>query len=177
MVDVGPPPLSYMFQSLTHSVEDQEYVILQNEAVVSVPSDLEPSEYAPFLCAGVTVFNSIRNMNIPSGATVAVQGLGGLGHLALQYADKMGYHVIALSTSGSKEQFAKDLGAKEYIDASKKGWGEALKEKGGLELIVSTAPNPTVAKELQVGLEAMGTLLLLGREFSFNQVSGEVLAD
>ena len=105
-------------------------------------------------------------MHIPPGETVAIQGLGGLGHLALQYADKMGYHVIALSGSGSKEKFARDLGAKEYIDGSKVKHGEALRERGGVALIVSTAPDVEMIQQLQVGLEPMGKLLLLGREFS-----------
>ena len=103
-------------------------------------------------------------MNIPKGETVAIQGLGGLGHLALQYADKMGYHVVALSSSASKEKFARDLGAKEYLDGSKVKVGEELAKRGGVALIVSTAPNPDVALELQKGLEPMGKLLLLGRK-------------
>lgn len=73
---------------------DAEYCILNTEAVVRVPSDADPAAYAPLLCAGVTVFNAIRNMNVMTGGTVAIQGLGGLGHLAIQYAARMGYRVI-----------------------------------------------------------------------------------
>ncbi|KAL9626956.1 MAG: hypothetical protein Q9204_006914 [Flavoplaca sp. TL-2023a] len=103
-----------------------EYCMLRSEAAVQVPSHVDAAKYAPILCAGVTVFNSMRNMNIPPGATVAIQGLGGLGHLAIQYANKFGYRVVALSRDSKKEQFARDLGADEYIDASKGDTGEAL---------------------------------------------------
>ena len=73
---------------------DAEYCILNTEAVVRVPSDCDPATYAPLLCAGVTVFNAMRNMHVMPGETVAIQGLGGLGHLAIQYAARMGYRVI-----------------------------------------------------------------------------------
>lgn len=96
-----------------------EYVLLRTEAVVKVPLDVDPVEYAPILCAGITIFNSIRKLNIPPGDLVAVQGLGGLGHLAVQYASKMGYRVAALSSGDKKRDFAKKLGAHEYIDTSK----------------------------------------------------------
>lgn len=76
------------------TIPDAEYCILNTEAVVRVPSDCDPATYAPLLCAGVTVFNAIRNMHVMPGETVAIQGLGGLGHLAIQYAARMGYRVI-----------------------------------------------------------------------------------
>ena len=92
---------------------------------------------------------------------LAVQGLGGLGHLAIQYANKMGYHVVALSTSSSKEKFARDLGAADFITADE-GHASTLQKKfGGAALIVSTAPNPAAMGELQAGLEPLGKLLLL----------------
>ncbi|KAG8530541.1 uncharacterized protein KY384_005044 [Bacidia gigantensis] len=138
-----------------------QYVLLRTEAVVRVPATLSPVDYAPFLCAGVTVFNSMRHMSIPAGALVAVQGLGGLGHLAVQYAAKMGYKVVVLSSGGGKEAFARELGASEYVDGSKVGHAEALQEMGGAAMIVSTAPNPEVLGQLQGGLERMGKLLIL----------------
>jgi NADPH:quinone reductase-like Zn-dependent oxidoreductase len=98
---------------------DAEYCILRTEAIVRIPTNVDPASVAPLLCAGVTVFNSIRNMHITPGETVAVLGLGGLGHLAIQYAARMGYRVVALSSSGEKEHFAKKLGAHDYIDGSK----------------------------------------------------------
>lgn len=76
------------------TILDAEYCILNTEAVVHIPSDCDPATYAPLLCAGVTVFNAMRNMHVMPGETVAIQGLGGLGHLAVQYAARMGYRVI-----------------------------------------------------------------------------------
>ena len=107
----------------------------------------------------------MRHMDIDKGEIVAVQGLGGLGHLAIQYANKMGYKVVALSSSGSKEQFARDLGASEYVDGSKTKHHEALQKLGGAALVISTAPNPEIMGELQQGLEPMGKLLLLSRKY------------
>lgn len=113
----------------------------------------------------MTVFNGIRQMKITPGEIVAIQGLGGLGHLAIQYAAKMGYRVVALSSSGSKEKFAKELGASEYIDGSKQDHGEALQKMGGAALVVTTAPNTEVMKSLINGLGPLGKLLILAGKF------------
>lgn len=129
--------------------------------MVKVPKDVDPVTVAPLLCAGVTVFNGMRQMGIPPGEIVGIQGLGGLGHLALQYANKMGYRVVALSSSGSKEKFARDLGAHDYVDGSKTNEGEYLKNLGGAAMIVSTAPNPEVIPQLLEGLAPLGKLLIL----------------
>ncbi|KAL8805560.1 MAG: hypothetical protein Q9200_005379 [Gallowayella weberi] len=129
-----------------------QYCLLRSEATVSVPADVDPAAFCPLLCAGVTVFNSMRQQKIPAGETVAVQGLGGLGHLAIQYASKMGYRVVALSSSGAKKQFAKDLGADDYIDGSKEDHAEALQKLGGASLIVSTSPSPESIGKLVGGL-------------------------
>lgn len=138
-----------------------EYVLLRTEAVVSVPTDVDPVEYAPILCAGITVFNSIRKANITTGELVAIQGLGGLGHLAVQYANKMGYKVVALSSGDKKKDFAMKLGAHEYIDTSKIDAAEKLTEMGGAALIVCTAPNPKAIGPLTGGLDAGGKVLVL----------------
>ena len=143
---------------------DAEYCILQSEAVVHIPKDVDAASYAPLLCAGVTVFNSMRQMKVMSGETVAIQGLGGLGHLALQYANKMGYKVVALSSGAAKEKFAKELGAHVYVDASKENHAEALMKLGGAAMIVSTAPNPDAMGDLVNGLAAGGKLILLSRK-------------
>lgn len=141
-----------------------EYCHLRTEAVVRVPSDVDPAEYCPFLCAGVTVFNGIRQLKVPAGETVAIQGLGGLGHLGVQYAARMGYRTVALSSSGSKEKFAKELGATDYIDGSKENHAEALQKIGGAASIVVTAPNPSIMGELLGGLGPQGKLLILSRK-------------
>lgn len=92
---------------------DAEYCTLRAEAEVLVPDHADAAKYAPILCAGVTVLNSIQTLNVPAGSTVAIQGLGGLGHLALQYANKFGYRVVAISRDSKKEEFTRKLGVHE----------------------------------------------------------------
>jgi D-arabinose 1-dehydrogenase-like Zn-dependent alcohol dehydrogenase len=138
-----------------------EYALLRSEAVVRVPRDIDPADAAPLLCAGVTVFNGIRKMNIEQGNLVAIQGLGGLGHLAVQYAYNMGYEVAVLSTGDDKAEFAKKLGATHYINSKTKDAAEELTKLGGAALIVQTAPNPKVVGPLVGGLQPHGKLLSL----------------
>ncbi|KAJ4512372.1 hypothetical protein HRR83_006887 [Exophiala dermatitidis] len=138
-----------------------EYVTLRTEAVVSVPQDVDPAAFCPLLCAGVTVFNSLRRQNVIAGSVVAVQGLGGLGHLALQYASKMGYRTVAISSSSEKKQFASQLGAHDYIDASAGDIGEQLQKLGGASCIIFTAPNQKLIPSLLQGLGPLGKLLIL----------------
>lgn len=134
---------------------------LRTEATVQIPKDVDPAEFAPLLCAGVTTFNSIRHMNVSPGSIAAVQGLGGLGHLAIQFCARMGFRVVALSSSAGKEDFARQLGASDYIDASKQDPAQALQSMGGASLIVTTAPNGKAAAPLIEGLGSYGTLLIL----------------
>ena len=110
--------------------------------------------------AGVTVFNGLRHMNLTAGATVAVQGLGGLGHLCVQYARKMGFRTVALSRGTSKKDFAFKLGATDYIDTEANNAAEELQKLGGADCIAVTAPNPDVITPLLEGLAPAGTLLL-----------------
>ncbi|OAG01986.1 alcohol dehydrogenase 1 [Paraphaeosphaeria sporulosa] len=138
-----------------------EYVLLRSEAAIRVPAHVDAAKYAPIMCAGLTCFNSIRNMNIGVGETVAVQGLGGLGHLAIQYAARFGYRVVAISRGGDKEAFARELGAHEYIDSSKGDAGEALQNLGGAKLVVTTSPSADVISPLLKGLGILGKLLIL----------------
>lgn len=138
-----------------------EYVHLRTEAAVRVPEDVDPYKYAPILCAGITVFNSMRKLQITPGEVVAIQGLGGLGHLAVQYAAKMGFKVVAISGGDKKREFAHKLGAHEYIDASKDDPVKKLAELGGAALIVCTAPNPKSISPLTAGLASGGKLLIL----------------
>jgi D-arabinose 1-dehydrogenase-like Zn-dependent alcohol dehydrogenase len=147
---------------------------------VRLPSNLDKAEMAPLLCAGVTVFNGIRKMNIEQGGIVAVEGLGGLGHLAVQYSRKMGYRTVALSSSDAKHKFATDLGATDYVDGSKEKTVDALQAMGGADLIVVTAPNPQVRRrvvleaeltdtemitDLPWALAPMGKVLVLARQY------------
>ncbi|KUI72847.1 Alcohol dehydrogenase [Cytospora mali] len=139
-----------------------EFAILRSEATARIPEHVDAAKYAPILCAGVTVFNSIRHMGVNPGETVAVQGLGGLGHLAIQYANRMGFRVVAISRGSSKEEFARKLGAHEYIDTEKTAdAGAALQELGGAKLVVTTSPTAKGLPELLKGLGILGKLLIL----------------
>jgi len=139
-----------------------EYTTLRAEAAVRLPSNVDMAKMAPLLCAGVTVFNGIRNMKIPAGGTVAIQGLGGLGHLAVQYSRKLGYRTIALSSNATKRDFAlNQLGATDYVDGSSEDAVAAVQRMGGADLVVSTAPSPKVVPSLVNMIAPRGTLLLL----------------
>ncbi|KAH7122149.1 chaperonin 10-like protein [Dactylonectria estremocensis] len=138
-----------------------EYVLLRAEAVVRVPKEIDPAEAAPLLCAGVTVFNGIRKLGVEQGALVAVQGLGGLGHLAVQYANRMGYEVAVLSSGDDKAQFAKELGAHHYINSKSNDPAAELMKLGGASIIVQTAPSPKALSSLVGGLAVGGKLLSL----------------
>lgn len=138
-----------------------EYVLLRAEAAVRIPDTVDPAEAAPLLCAGVTTFNSMRRMGVMQGDLVAVQGLGGLGHLAVQFASKMGYEVVAISSGGDKRDFATKLGAHHYIDTSKEDPVKALMKLGGAAMICSTAPHAKAVSPLVGGLAPQGKLIVL----------------
>jgi len=142
-----------------------EYMAARWESLVAIPAAMSAEQAAPLLCAGVTVFNSIRNMNVKAGAWVAVQGIGGLGHLGVQFASKMGYRVIVLSTSADKEKFARDLGALEYVDVSKEDAVKRVQEitsGQGVALVVSTSPSGKAMTSVINTLGNNGVLLTLG---------------
>lgn len=141
-----------------------EYATLWSVSAVKIPDEIDAAEAAPLLCAGVTVFNAIRKMDITAGDVVAVQGLGGLGHLALQYSRKMGYNTVAISSSDAKKEFATKLGANHYVDTSKEDAAEALQKLGGASLVVITAPNPKVMGPMVNACGPAGKVLILARE-------------
>lgn len=138
-----------------------EYALLREEAAPRIPKDADPAEIAPLLCAGLAVFNGIRKAHIEQGNIVAIQGVGGLGHLAVQFANKMGYRTVAISSGDSKREFARELGAHDYIDASKEDVVARLTEMGGAAMIVATAPNGKAIGPLVGGLQPGGKLLVL----------------
>lgn len=115
----------------------------------------------------------VRKQHVEQGNLVAIQGLGGLGHLAVQYASKMGYRTVAISSGSAKENFARELGAHEYIDTSKEDPVEKLQALGGAAMIVATAPNPKAISPLIGGLQACGTLVILAPvgPIEFNSVT------
>src|SRR5580698_7377348 len=131
-----------------------EYMIIGSEAVASMPDDLPADEAAPLLCAGITVFNALRNAGARSGDLVAVQGIGGLGHLGIQYAQKMGFHTVAIGRGKDKEAMAKN-----YIDTQAGDPSEQLKKLGGAQVILATAPDAKSMAALVGGVKAGGTLL------------------
>jgi D-arabinose 1-dehydrogenase-like Zn-dependent alcohol dehydrogenase len=138
-----------------------EYVTLRTEAVAPVPEGFDPAEAAPFFCAGVTLYNSLRNAGARAGDVVAVQGIGGLGHLGIQFSRAMGFKTVALSSGDSKRALATELGAHIYVDSSKEDPATALQALGGASVIASTAPNAKTIGPLVNGLGVNGKLLLL----------------
>jgi D-arabinose 1-dehydrogenase-like Zn-dependent alcohol dehydrogenase len=139
-----------------------EYICVPEEAVASRPDELEPEEAAPLMCAGITTYNALRNSNARAGDRVAVLGIGGLGHLGLQYSDASGCETFALSTSPNKEDEAYQFGADEFVDVSNQDAGEALQDLGGVDVVLATAPSGDAISEVVPGLRREGQLVLLG---------------
>ena len=139
-----------------------EYVIVPAEAVALMPEDLRDDEAAPLLCAGITVFNALRNSGARAGQLVAVQGIGGLGHLGIQYARQMGFRTVAIGRGSDKKELATKLGAHEYIDNSAGSPAEALQKMGGASVVVATAPDSKSMSDLVDGLGPNGTLMVIG---------------
>jgi len=138
-----------------------EYMTAPAEAVAKMPEGLDATDAAPLLCAGITTFNALRNQDLQPGDLVAVQGIGGLGHLGVQYAAAMGLEVVALSTSTDKEALAHDLGATHFVDASSTDAAEALQARGGADLILATAPNADAITSVVGGLGRDGSLVIV----------------
>lgn len=139
-----------------------EYVVVPQEAVAAIPDELSSVDAAPLLCAGITTYNALRNSGARPGDIVAVQGVGGLGHLGIQYADSMGFHTIALSRGGDKKELALALGAKEYIDTEASNPAQSLQERGGARVILATAPSAKAMSSVIDGLAVDGRLLMVG---------------
>jgi len=142
-----------------------EYLVAPAVAVASVPDELSFAEAAPLLCAGVTTFNALRNVGARSGDLVGVQGLGGLGHLGVQYARAMGFEVVALSRGTDKEEFAHELGAHHYVDTTQPDFAKKLEELGGARVILATAPHAKSISALVPGLGLEGCLLIVAAPF------------
>jgi D-arabinose 1-dehydrogenase-like Zn-dependent alcohol dehydrogenase len=150
---------------ITHDGGYAEYVISPAEAVAAMPDDLPADEAAPLLCAGITVFNALRNAGARPGDLVAVQGIGGLGHLGIQYARQMGFRTVAIGRGADKEPLARKLGATAYIDTSAGNPSEALQKLGGARVILATAPDTKAMSSVIDGLKANGKLLVVGAAF------------
>jgi len=138
-----------------------EYMVAPETAVAAMPEELDPLEAGPLMCAGVTTFNALRNSGAKPGELVAIQGIGGLGHLAVQFASKSGYKTVAISRGADKEKLARELGAEFYIDDAKGDAAKQLADMGGAQVILCTAPNSKAIGALAPGLKYKGKLLIV----------------
>ena len=140
----------------------QEFMVAPVEALASMPESLDPAEAAPLMCAGITTFNALRHSGALPSDLVAVQGVGGLGHLGIQFAQKFGYNVAAIGRGPENAALAKKLGASVYIDSAATNPAEELRKLGGARAILATAPSSKAMSALIDGLGANGTLIVVG---------------
>ncbi len=139
-----------------------EYMIAPASAVAQFPDDLSPVESAPLLCAGITTFNALRNSGARPGDVVAVLGIGGLGHLGVQYASKMGFNTVAIARGKEKAAFAQELGASIYIDSKSQDPAAELLKLGGASVIIATVTVGDAMSAVLPGLAVNGTLMVIG---------------
>jgi D-arabinose 1-dehydrogenase-like Zn-dependent alcohol dehydrogenase len=143
----------------------QQYMVAPVEALAAIPESLSDVEAAPLLCAGITTFNALRHSGAFPGDLVAVLGVGGLGHLGIQFANKFGYKVAAIGRGSENGALAKELGATLYIDSKSTNAAEALQKLGGAQVILATAPSSKAMSELIDGLGPNGKLMVIGATF------------
>jgi D-arabinose 1-dehydrogenase-like Zn-dependent alcohol dehydrogenase len=143
----------------------QQYMVAPVEALAAIPDSLSDVDAAPLLCAGITTFGALRSSGALPGDLVAIQGIGGLGHLGIQFANKFGYRVAAIGRGTENATLAKQLGSNVYIDSTATNPAEALQQLGGARVILATAPSSKSMSELIDGLGPNGTLLVVGAAF------------
>src|ERR1700726_1593674 len=143
----------------------QQYMVAPVEAVVAIRESLNDAGAAPLLCAGITMFNSLRHSGAMPGDVGAVLGIGGLGHLGIQFASKFGYEVAAIGRGSENAALAKKLGASVYIDSKATNAAEALQNLGGAQVILATAPNSKAMSQLIDGLGPNGKFMVIGATF------------
>jgi D-arabinose 1-dehydrogenase-like Zn-dependent alcohol dehydrogenase len=143
----------------------QQYMVAPVEALVPIPETLSDVDAAPLLCAGITTYNALRHSGALPGDVVAVLGIGGLGHLGIQFANKFGYKVVAIGRGAETAPLAKKLGASLYIDTQSTNAAEALQKLGGARVILATAPSSKAMSELFDGLAPNGELIVIGATF------------
>src|SRR5467141_563344 len=139
-----------------------EVMVAEAHGIAAIPDELTSVEAAPLLCAGITTYNALRNAGLRGGDLVAVQGIGGLGHLGVQFARHMGFHTVAIGKGRDKEKLAKDLGAHVYIDTATEDAAAALQRMGGAKAILATAPSGDGMGPLVSGLAVRGKLIVVG---------------
>jgi D-arabinose 1-dehydrogenase-like Zn-dependent alcohol dehydrogenase len=143
----------------------QQYMVAPAEALVAIPDSLKDVDAGPLLCAGITTYNALRHSGALPGDVVAVQGIGGLGHLGIQFANKFGYKTVGIGRGSENASLAKKLGASEYIDSQSTNAVEALQKLGGARVILATAPSSKAMSELIDGLGPNGKLVVIGAAF------------
>ena len=139
-----------------------EYMVAPAIALASVPDELSPADAAPLMCAGITTYNALRNSDARAGDLVAVLGLGGLGHLAVQYAARMGFRTVGIARGKDKETLARQLGAHHYIDSQAQDPAAELQKLGGARVIIATVTSGQAMSAVQAGLGLNGTLVVIG---------------
>ncbi|HTV46037.1 MAG TPA: zinc-binding dehydrogenase [Stellaceae bacterium] len=139
-----------------------DYMIAPATALAAVPDELSSIEAAPLMCAGITTFNALRHSGARPGEVVAVIGLGGLGHLAVQFAAKLGFRTVAIARGADKAPLAQRLGAHHYIDNAAEDPAAALQRLGGAKAILATVTSAEAMNSVQGGLALNGTLLVIG---------------
>lgn len=148
-----------------------EYVVVPHQAVARLPEGMAAVDAGPLLCAGITTYNALRNSGARAGETVAVLGIGGLGHLALQYAARMGFRTVAVSRGADKADLARQLGAHEYVDTQVTTAAAGLQQLGGADLVLATAPNSDAIAATVDGLKPRGKLLIVAAPSEPVQIS------
>jgi D-arabinose 1-dehydrogenase-like Zn-dependent alcohol dehydrogenase len=143
----------------------EQYMVAPSNALVPIPESLKDVDAAPLLCAGITTYNALRHTRALPGDLVAIQGIGGLGHLGIQWASKFGYKVAAIGRGPDKEKLARKLGANVYIDSKASNAAQELQKLGGATAILATAPNSKAMSELVDGLGPNGELMTIGVSF------------
>jgi len=139
-----------------------EVMIAEARGIASIPDELTSVDAAPLLCAGITTYNALRNAGLRGGDLVAVQGIGGLGHLGIQFARHMGFRTVAIGRGSEKEKLAKNLGAHEYVDTAVEDAAAALQRLGGARAVLATAPSGDAMGPLVSGLSTRGKLIVVG---------------
>jgi D-arabinose 1-dehydrogenase-like Zn-dependent alcohol dehydrogenase len=143
-----------------------DYVVVRASALASMPDEINFEDAASMLCAGITTFNALRTSGAPAGGRVAVLGVGGLGHLGVQFAAKLGFETVAVARGIDKEELARQLGAHHYIDSTTGDPAQALQALGGVDLILSTVTNSGAMAAVFGGLRPNGTLLVVGADMA-----------
>ena len=156
---------------ITYDGGYQDYMIAPQEALAAIPDDLDAVEAAPLLCAGITTYNSLRHSGAKPGDLVAVHGIGGLGHLGVQFAAKMGFRTVAIARGKDKANLALGLGAQRYIDSEAEDAAKVLAEMGGAKVILTTVIDAKAMSALIEGLGIDGKLLVVGASIEPIQVT------